>query len=492
MAAGRGADMQGQGLSTVPSTSRFADARGGGELHADGFPAVLAQDPALSILGFLEVSDLGTFAACARSAAEAAGDDAVWCSACRRLWAGKQCSFPMRQWLAEVGDEPCGIRTEMSPVVSRSESCEGVSQQGEAGIDRGLEVSPSEVCSWRQRFAFAINDRHRCCIRLQELCEDAALDPETDRPYRRRWHLQVRFERWHDKEVVFHPTGGTWQSFDINHFQEMQFEELSWRPADHDYPGLFDLPDDATSQAGGSFPFIRVPSLPFLLRVCRTADWGWALVPAGGPPVIHLVSRQLSLRQHEEARLTSAEFFTLYLQASSKGCRAHGPHGKWEVMAGYHGTMPARSWIGATVVFTLDGPAAQSGSCSISFCDDAGGCESISCFVETAVDLGEAQGLLDAYLGADLQTSRFRMAWRRATPTGDDTLPPMLLLVDGTASRHSFGSHSQPACIPPGLPPLDAHAQTVDCADLDGSPDDAVAESPGAVRDTADVASNFS
>jgi len=414
---------------------------------------VLAPDLlVLGLLGSLAARDLGALGCASRWARRLSSDEAVWRAACLHCWRGKQHSVFMRRWLAETGDVDFGDH------VSVVQSC----HEQDATELRGMELQ-----SWRQRYKFAWDDRERTHIWLQELCEDASLHPSTGRPCRRRWHLRLRLERWQDKEVVFHPSGGAWANFNINVFQRSLYEELPWRPAFQDEPDFSDSTECGAMERAqtGSFPFVRLPSLPFLLRVHRAADWGWALVPHDGPSVLRLASRQLSAQQQFEAELASPALFTLYLEACSKQCGQHGFHGIWQVKSGFQGTMPASSWLGATFSFRFH--TSCQGVCGILH----HGCDiNASCFINFSTNeepAGRGEGGLVASLGAGpVEASgppAFRMTWRRGQPSDCQlgAAPALLLLIDATPSFCPDAPAVWPSQIPAGLPPLATQAEAV-------------------------------
>jgi len=397
------------------------------------------QDVALSILGYLEASALLTLAQCCCCCRGAAGSDRAWRLVCERLWSARQQSVMMRCWLAEPHGQ---------------------------GVDPGVEAKEERV--WRDRYIAALKDSRRCLITHEELCEDTSVDPATGRPFPRRWHLRVYLDRWQDKEVVFPLNGGDGSAFHVSVLQWKLFDEVPWRPFRGEASQL-DLLDPGEVEEAG-FTAILVPTLPFPLNVTRTEDWGWFLSPAA-EQVMELTSRQLSVRGHINARRATSELFTLYLQASSRRCGESGLGGSWEVVHGFQGTMPARTWAGLVVEFKCSNP--RSGICSMTFPSDDMGFQPALLFHFSASSLvaaepggaedeelsidGCREGLLELYQGS---TPMQLVKWLRGAPAEPGTLPPLVLIIDASLPYRGVWP-TRPEGIPEGLPSLDDVASAV-------------------------------
>ncbi|CAE8622186.1 unnamed protein product, partial [Polarella glacialis] len=269
-----------------------------------------------------------------------------------------------------------------------------------------------------------------------------------------------------------------------------------------------------------SFSLIRVPSLPFLLRVGRTSDWGWSLTPVGGCSAgddgqnqgfrdrghigraLCLESRQLSALEHEHARETPPETFTLYLRASSERCRRSGLDGCWECFESFQGTMRAPTWSGSFVTFEFDADSNGDDTITSSAGDDPPGAEddgnqaaplagvchmvlgkkgshavNLTCRARHDVK-NHTEGQLDLYVGQMDQgqpcywSRGGRHGFPRQQPEGQvgpetkDTEAsrnelPLLVLVLTMGMFFGSGSGPPPLGIPTGLPSLEEVATSV-------------------------------
>lgn len=247
---------------------------------------------------------------------------------------------------------------------------------------------------------------------------------------------------------------------------------------------------------------LQVPSLPFLLRVGRTEDWGWSLAPVQAEGAaesprdraegrgqrfghvgrqLRFSSRQLSRSEHEHAWLTPSATFTLYMKAV-EGCRSRGIQGQWECFDGFQGTMHAPTWAGSCISFEINGeqqqqPAEQaaadaenprqlSGICRIHFAEGNSIALNLSFrATEDACQLKE--GHLDLFVGQLGQGQP--CYWLRGedgpqpeNSRGAEEVPQaelsplVLVLTMGMFFGTGHGPVPAPSRIPPGLPTLEA------------------------------------
>jgi len=244
-----------------------------------------------------------------------------------------------------------------------------------------------------------------------------------------------------------------------------------------------------------------VPSLPFLLRVDRTPDWGFSLtpVPAEGrvesnQPQRHgtghvgralrLSSRQLSPAEHDCAGKTPSATFTLYLRPAGEECRRTGLQGSWTCFDGFQGTMQALTWVGSCITFEfhnasgafanieesiidaeedLRDPAQQGvgGSCKMAFAE---GSHEMSLTFRAAHEAGQSkEGHLELFVGQLGQGQP--CFWQRGSCSTDanedqevprpyESLPPLVLVLT-MGMFFGSGPTPPPTGIPPGLPSLE-------------------------------------
>lgn len=394
--------------------------------------SVLAlQDVSVVTLAFVDAAALCRLACCSHLVRVTADADPIWRSACVRFWEDKQHTLYMRRWLA--GERPSG--------------------SGGPRPAPGPELGGPT--SWKERYAFALRDRHRCRIFREELCEDAAVDPSTGRPWPRRWHLLVHFDRWQDKELVFRPSPGEPpQGFHFSTFQDNVYAEVPWEEARPLEDEVEDTTDDAAA-APGAMALIGIPSVRFPLRPGRRSDWGWTLRPAvsAAEPeedeeLLLIASRQLSAAAHQRAGTFSPELFTLCLEPVRR-CLPYGPSGTWEVALAFQGTLTAGTWVGTQISFEfLD---ELHGMCGMAFPSD----ERLHpptllhfpFFCEAGAS-AKSEGHIDLHMESSVLLGR----WSRGPPAAHSSAP--LALVVNFASFFGHEPMTRPASLPTGLPGL--------------------------------------
>jgi len=231
---------------------------------------------------------------------------------------------------------------------------------------------------------------------------------------------------------------------------------------------------------------LEVPSLPFLLRVGRTADWGWSLTPVEGPGrteaptrngfghigrALHFTSRQLSPLEHHCASQTPSATFTLYLKAGHD-CNAQGLQGSWECFDGFQGTMRAPTWVGSCITFEFlepdpdeEGGAALSGSCRMSFAEGTSQAMSLTFRAEPQASQSK-EGHMELFVGSLGQGQPcFWQRGSRETSVGDAESPPTplppLVLVLTMGMFFGSGPTPSPTSIPLGLPSLEEASRHV-------------------------------
>ncbi|CAK9092158.1 Uncharacterized protein SCF082_LOCUS43380 [Durusdinium trenchii] len=237
---------------------------------------------------------------------------------------------------------------------------------------------------------------------------------------------------------------------------------------------------------------LEVPSLPFLLRVGRTPDWGWSLTPVveGRPETtttrngfgqvgraLHFTSRQLSPLEHHCASQTPSATFTLYLKAGPR-CSHQGLQGTWECFDGFQGTMPALTWVGSCITFEFlddaemidpDGQerTALSGSCRMSFAETSAQSMSLTFRAEPEASQSK-EGHMELFVGSlgqgqpcFWQRGETRRADDRSQGDQADGPVPPLVLVLTMGMFFGSGPTPSPTSIPPGLPSLEEAARHV-------------------------------
>lgn len=229
---------------------------------------------------------------------------------------------------------------------------------------------------------------------------------------------------------------------------------------------------------------LEVPSLPFLLRVGRTPDWGWSLTPVVEGRVeapntrngfghigraLHFTSRQLSPLEHHCASQTPSATFTLYLKAGQH-CNAQGLQGSWECFDGFQGTMRAPTWVGSCITFEFleeIGPDGQeratlSGSCRMSFAEGTGQAMSLTFRAEPEASQSK-EGHMELFVGSLGQGQP--CFWQRGhaehpTPSLPAQIPPLVLVLT-MGMFFGSGPTASPTAIPLGLPSLEEASRNV-------------------------------
>mmetsp|Transcript_140506 Transcript_140506/g.262032 ORF Transcript_140506/g.262032 Transcript_140506/m.262032 type:complete len:512 (-) Transcript_140506:54-1589(-) len=395
----------------------------------------LMPDTLVGILGCLGAKTLGVAVRCSRSWRSLVNSNGVWRQACELCWADKQLTPYMKVWLQEP---PFGSRAACSSTL----------------VPKFQNGPHKDTCkTWKHRYAYALRDSKRNYIFPGELCEDVSIDLTTGKPFPRRWHLHIRFDRWQDKEVIFAPEPSFGRTrFNINTFRRSLFEVMPWRPCySEDDNGQREL---TAEEVAKGFPMLRVASLRSPLHIGRSADWGFTLKPMQDDNRFSMsfMSRQLSATEHWHASRVNPELWTIYLRAWGRNCRPKGPHGSWEVAKAFQGTMPARSWYNCVITFSfLD---EQRGNCCMMFRNEEGelGSPIVFDFFAGAGTAVLQEGHLDLYYRSQpVQPVRWMRGPNSCCEGRAGGLSPLVLLIDSTFFyRGERGV--RPVCIPEGLP----------------------------------------